>query len=267
MRILFYALIVALLVLWGGTILPRSVGAGSDSGLRVVRMRAPLLEIWTPEAARRLPSRARKGPPVAVLAPALVTKPGRTVVLESAPAARGAPPAVVARVVATPVAPGPRHQAPKTVSRPPAVAIPPPPCRRLVAIVHRSWAVALAHRFGVAAATIVKRPYDVRLYRVALLLPNAQAPMALEQRLHRLGFPRPYFRHHGGQAELSLGVFLARGAARSLVQRLASNGLRASLEVFVRPWTTYELVVHVRALGLAGLRRAYPGVRALGCPP
>jgi hypothetical protein len=260
-----YTLMVSLLALWGWSLLRGPVGLGGASGLRAVRIRPPLLAIWTRRAARRLPLHARQGPPVAVLPAAATAGTGGTLILKGSRTSSVPSPAVV-RPAAPPAPPARRIPNPSPPSHAGATRAP-PPCRRLVAIVHRSWAVALAHRFGVSPGTIVKRLYDVRLYRVAVVLPNAQAAVGLEQELRRRGFPQPYFRHHGGQPELSLGVFLARSAARSLLRRLDTAGFEASLEVFVRPWTTYELVVRSRHIPQAKLKRLYPGLRVVGCMP
>jgi hypothetical protein len=258
-----YALMVSLLVLWGWSFLRGPAGLESASGLRAVRIRPPLLAIWTRKAARRLPLHARQGPPVAVLPAAPTAGNQETVILKGSRTSSVPSPTLV-RPAASPSPPPTPKTRPLSHS---VVRVSPPPCRRLVAIVHRSWAVALAHRFDVSPGTIVKRLYDVRLYRVAVVLPDSQAAAPLEQELRRRGFPQAYFRHHGGQAELSLGVFLARGAARSLLRRLDTAGFEASLEVFVRPWTTYELVVRSRHIPQAKLKRLYPGLRVVGCVP
>ncbi len=266
MKILFYTLAFSLLALWGWSFLPGAVGTGMGSGLHPVRLHGPRLLIWTPARALRLPARSRKGPPVAVLPPASVTKSVRTVILESPSSAHGAPRVEVRRVSIPPPALQSAHRVANALPRSSPPAASPPPCRRLVDIVHRRWALALARRFGLSPSAVVKRRSDMRLYRVALILPDERASVRFAQRLRRLGFTQPYFRHHGGQPELSLGVFLTSAPARALVRRLVADGFKPSLEVFVRPWTNYVLELRTRRLAMAPLRRAYPGIRAEGCP-
>ncbi|MCL5799313.1 MAG: hypothetical protein M1574_04335 [Gammaproteobacteria bacterium] len=265
MKAVFYTLVLALVALWVGFFLLRSPGVGAPSGLRVVRMHPPTLRIWTAEEVKRRPMRVGRGSSLATLPSSLVAQPGRTVVLESAHDKHTASHVRAVRAKAATQAPRPPPVKPRPSPIPPLPVVPPPPCWRLVSIVHRSWAVHLAHRFRVSPETIVKRLYDVRLYRVSLILPNAKAAVSTAQRLERLGLPRPYYRHHGGQPELSLGVFLARSAARTLLKRLATDGLKGTLDIFLRPWTTYELLVHDRDVHPTALRRRYPGLRVRAC--
>ena len=269
MRAIFYTLVLALVALWVGSFLLRSPGVSAPSGLRVVRMRPPALRIWTAEEVKRRPTMVGRGSSLATLPSSLVAQPARTVVLESAHAEHTASHVRAVHTKVATQAPHPRPVKPRISPAPAPLPSPPvapsPPCWRLVSIVHRSWAVHLAQRFHVSPETIVKKLYDVRLYRVSLILPDAKAAVSTTQRLERLGLPRPYYRHHGGQPELSLGVFLARSAARSLLKRLATDGLKGTLDIFLRPWTTYELLVHDRDVHPTALRRRYPGLRVRAC--
>lgn len=267
MKTIFYLLLALLLGVWGWVVLGNHAQQVRGHGLHVVVSRAPRLRLWS--AARARIRRARTNPDIPRLPIVTAVAPAKTVILERSKngvtrvlAQRSTPrPAVAASTNTSHRQAGTRAERVRT-SRSVSNTV---QCWRVTTIIHYRWAHHLAEAFGVPIQDIARRLVDVHLFRLALILPRAKAAVTMEQRLHGAGFPRPYFRHHGGEPELSLGVFLTRRATLPLERRLLAAGFHPVVESFVRPWTTWEITLHARH-ALRRLRKMrYPGTRLRAC--